>query len=81
MKYNLNEEELSLFEQVMSKIKSTTQQIAGFFGIRYTADIKISRYSKHLSALKENNIMKKIDPIMTELRGYVMMMMMRADKN
>jgi hypothetical protein len=25
--------------------------------------------------------MKKIDPIMTELRGYVMMMMMRADKN
>jgi len=37
-------------------------------------------YAKHLQALKDEGIMNKIDnPNMKEVRGYVMLMMMRAD--
>ncbi|MDD3262836.1 MAG: hypothetical protein PHR61_03235 [Candidatus Absconditabacteria bacterium] len=40
------------------------------------------RYQKHLLALNQNNIMKVIDiPWMVELRGRVMLTMMRADPN
>ncbi|HPC34357.1 MAG TPA: S-layer homology domain-containing protein, partial [Candidatus Absconditabacterales bacterium] len=39
------------------------------------------RYVPHLQALKDVNIMKKIDePFMEELRGRVMLMMMRSAK-
>ncbi|MEI7563572.1 MAG: hypothetical protein WCJ39_08305 [bacterium] len=35
-----------------------------------------------MQALKNSDIMKKIDdPLMFELRGYVMLMLMRADMN
>lgn len=38
-------------------------------------------YSHHLEALKNNNIMTNIDnPLASELRGRVMLMLMRADK-
>lgn len=38
-------------------------------------------YRKHLQALKDNMIMTTItNPGMIELRGYVMLMMMRSDK-
>jgi len=72
---------LTLFDQAVNALKNATQEIADLFGIRYVADIQIDRYTKHLLALKQTQVMKVIDPIMTELRGYVMMMMMRADKN
>lgn len=40
------------------------------------------RYKNHLLALKQSNIMNKIDtPLIRELRGYVMLMMMRSDQN
>lgn len=40
------------------------------------------RYQKHLLALNQNNIMKVINiPWMIEIRGRVMLMMMRADSN
>ncbi len=40
---------------------------------------ELLRYSKHLQALKEYNIMKQIDdPMMLELRWYVMLMFMRS---
>jgi hypothetical protein len=39
-------------------------------------------YAKHLQALKDEGIMNMIDnPNMKEVRGYVMLMMMRADDN
>jgi hypothetical protein len=39
-------------------------------------------YKKHLQALKDEGIMNMIDnPNMKEVRGYVMLMMMRADDN
>lgn len=39
-------------------------------------------YRNHLNALKHNKIMNVINtPLMIELRGWVMLMMMRADKN
>jgi hypothetical protein len=42
----------------------------------------INRYVKHLQGLKDHGIMTKIDvPMMKELRGYVMLMMMRAAKD
>ncbi len=42
----------------------------------------VERYQKHLNILNEKEIMKKIDdPYMKELRGRVMLMMMRADPN
>jgi hypothetical protein len=38
-------------------------------------------YKDHLNFLKAEGIMNQIDnPSMTEVRGYVMLMMMRADK-
>jgi hypothetical protein len=38
------------------------------------------RYTKHLEALKDADIMTKINtPIAQELRGYVMLMMMRTE--
>ncbi len=40
-----------------------------------------NRYGKHLNALKEKAVMNYIDkPFNRELRGYVMLMMMRADQ-
>jgi len=40
-----------------------------------------NRYEKHLQALQKNGVMTMIDkPFNRELRGYVMMMMMRADQ-
>lgn len=40
-----------------------------------------NRYEKHLQALKTNAIMTQIDkPFNREIRGYVMLMMMRADQ-
>ena len=39
-------------------------------------------YKDHLNFLKAEGIMNQIDnPSMTEVRGYVMLMMMRADEN
>ena len=39
-------------------------------------------YKDHLQALKDEGIMTKIEnPMATEVRGYVMLMMMRADDN
>ena len=38
-------------------------------------------YLDHLSALKNNGIISNPDPHLQELRGYVMLMMMRADPN
>lgn len=38
-------------------------------------------YLDHLSALKNNGIISNTDPHLQELRGYVMLMMMRADPN
>jgi hypothetical protein len=39
-------------------------------------------YKEHLNFLKSEGIMTKIDnPSMTEVRGYVMLMMMRADES
>lgn len=41
-----------------------------------------NRYEKHLKALQNGAIMTKIDkPFNSELRGYVMLMMMRADQD
>jgi len=62
--YDLKAGELTLFDQAMNAFQRTTQQIAELFGIRYAADIQIDRYTKHLVALKQNEIMKVIDPIM-----------------
>jgi len=81
LEYNLKTDELTFFDQTMNALQKTTQNIANLFGIRYVANIQIDRYTKHLVALKKNEVMKNIDPIMTEIRWYVMMMMMRADKN
>lgn len=35
-------------------------------------------YIKHLNALKANNIITNINPWLKEIRGYVMLMLMRA---
>jgi len=38
-------------------------------------------YEKHLAALKKDNIMTKIEnPLLKELRGRVMLMLMRVDE-
>jgi hypothetical protein len=38
-------------------------------------------YKEHLNYLNKEGIMKVIDPNMLEVRGYVMLMMMRSDEN
>ena len=38
-------------------------------------------YSKHLEALKEASILKNTTPTMKELRGWVMLMLMRTSVN
>lgn len=68
LEYNLKENEMTLFDQTMNALQRTTQNIADLFGINYVANIQIDRYTKHLLALKKNEIIKTIDPIMKELR-------------
>ncbi len=39
-------------------------------------------YERHIEALKEHNILRSnLDPHMKELRGYIMLMLMRSEKN
>ncbi len=38
------------------------------------------RYANHLQVLKDNNILKNTTPTMKELRGYIMLMLMRTEK-
>ncbi len=38
------------------------------------------RYAEHIQALKKNNIITDTNPNIIESKGYVMLMMMRADK-
>lgn len=44
-----------------------------------TNQTDVPRYRRHLNALKNNSIMNNITPTLIELRGYVMIMMMRSD--
>jgi len=66
--YDLKEGELTLLDRTINAFKNTTQKIANIFGIVYIPEIKVDRYTKHLQALKQNNIMEKIEPTMKELR-------------
>ena len=50
------------------------------FFVLNTPHAPLMRYSKHLQALKEAKVMMRIStPMMLELRGYVMLMLMRAE--
>lgn len=65
-------------DQVNRAIFGTTLSRALFGG---TYNGGQNRYAKHLEALKTNAVMNFIDkPFNREIRGYVMLMMMRADQ-
>lgn len=66
--YNLKGNELSLFNQAMNKLSQTAGQLAQLFGIKYSANVSVDRYTKHLEALKQNNVMQQIQPFVDEIR-------------
>ncbi|MBU0627120.1 hypothetical protein KKG31_03090 [Patescibacteria group bacterium] len=68
LEYNLKGNELTVFDKTMNALRGATQQIADFLGIKYVANIQIDRYSKHLEALKQTNIMTKVEPLIIEIR-------------
>lgn len=49
------------------------------FGAQYNQD-GAERYAKHLNALKEVKVLTNTNPTLQELRGWVMLMMMRTEK-
>lgn len=49
------------------------------YGNTYNSNNASSYYLAHLAALKRDGIISNTDPNLQELRGYVMLMMMRAD--
>ncbi len=83
--YNLDPQEIITLnqqqEQIKYKIQSAIWQITSMLWIRYSPDVDIDRYTKHLNALSRYKIIQIAQPFMKELRWYVMIMMMRADQN
>ncbi len=69
--YNIQDNERNFFVTIRSGMD---------FFVLNTPHAPLMWYSKHLQALKEAGIMMRIStPMMLELRGYVMLMLMRTD--
>lgn len=69
--YNIQDNERNFFVTIQSGMD---------FFVLNTPHAPLMWYSKHLQALKEAGIMMRIaTPMMLELRGYVMLMLMRTD--
>ncbi|MCX6824165.1 MAG: hypothetical protein NT085_03485 [candidate division SR1 bacterium] len=78
--YNIQPGERTLFITIKNNIKSVISSIGLVFSSAVLLHQELLRYSKHLHALKDHDIMRQInDPMMPEIRGYVMLMLMRAD--
>lgn len=79
--YNVQSEERTLFTSIKNTIYQIFSSLSAWVGSSATFP-QLTRYSKHLQALKDHDIMKKIDtPMILELRGYVLLMMMRAKQS
>ena len=77
--YNIKPGERTFVISVENGVKTLISKVANTLGISSTPALQLVRYSKHLQALKDHGIMKKIEtPMMLELRGYVMLMLMRG---
>ena len=66
--YNLKGNELSLFSKAMNTLNKTAGTVAQFFGVKFSANVGIDRFTKHLAALKKNQVMQKIEPFIDEIR-------------
>ena len=81
--YNVKPGEETFLIKVENGVQKLVSRIGQVLWSKAPAPVlQLQWYSKHLQALKDASIMKKIDdPLMYELRWYVMLMMMRADMN
>ncbi len=78
--YNIHPWERTLLTTIKNDIKSVISSIGQTFWSSISLHQELLRYSKHLQALKDHDIMRQINtPMMFELRWYVMLMLMRAD--
>lgn len=78
--YNIHPGEKTLLTTIKNNIQSLISSIGHALGSQNIPHQELLRYSKHIQALKDHDIMRQIDtPMMLELRWYVMLMLMRAD--